>query len=136
MRKQDLYTFLKESGLLDYGSVVTGAQLRELADIEEIEYPAMKADIDRQTLQELAVTDYIRNKLLNEGKYLKGDGESYRVLLPSENAAQVLSYMNSADSKLKRGIKLNNNTPAEYKIPSQDEVRAIMKLESIKKENK
>ena len=54
------------------------------------------------------------------------------MLLPSENAAQVLSYMNSADNKLKRGLKLNKNTPTEYKITSNDEVRAIMKREFIK----
>ena len=52
--------------------------------------------------------------------------------MPSENATQVFSYMESADRKLKRAIKLNKNTPAEHKIPNRDEVRIFMKMDGLK----
>lgn len=128
MDNSDIISQLREEGLLEYGSVISGKKLRHTAGIEEIEYPAMKSEIEQQALQELSVVEYIRNKLLNEGKYIRGSRDSYRILLPSENAAQVLSYMKAADRKLKRGLKLNQNTLPEYKINSQDEVRAIMKM--------
>lgn len=132
MTNIETMTLLREQGYFEYGEVITGYQLRSAFEIEEIEYPAMKHEIDAQSLKELNAVDYIRNRLLNEGKYLKGDRDSYRILLPSENAAQVLSYMNSADNKLKRGLKLNKNTQVQYKINSNDEVRAMMKLSNKK----
>ncbi len=135
MTNLESFIFLRDGGLLDHGSHITGVQLRGVFDIEEIEYPALKEEIDTQALKELSCVDFIRNRLLNEGKYFKGERDGYRILLPSENAAQVLSYMNSADKKLKRGIKLNKNTPTKYKINSNDEVRAILKRESIKDEH-
>ncbi len=134
MTKHDIYSILEEEGYFEYGATIEGQTLRESFDIEEVEYPALKREIDKQQLEELSVTDYIRNKLLNEGKYFKQVRDHYRVLLPSENAAQVLSYMNSADNKLKRGLKLNKNTPSQYKINQNDEVRAIMKQSNIKEQ--
>ncbi len=132
MSNKDAYAQLRELGLLEYGSHIKAELFRELFGIKEVEYPAMRREIQEQELQELSAADYVRNKLLNEGKYLKGTKDGYRILLPSENAAQVLSYMASADRKLKRGLKLNNNTPETFRIDHQDEVRAIMKRESIK----
>jgi hypothetical protein len=82
---------------------------------------------------ELNYASYIRNILLNQGKYFKGERDSYRVLLPSENQGQIMSLTNSASNKLKRAIKLNNNTPSEYKCSNNDNVRMIMQQESIKK---
>ena len=101
-------------------------------NIEEVDYPATRAEIQTASLAELVATDYMRSKLLNRGKYLKGERDSYRVLLPSENAGQVLAYMKAADGKLKRGLKLNRNTPVQYKVNSQDEVRIMMKSDDIK----
>jgi len=126
------YDKLEELGLLDYGSNIEGRVFREAFDIDDIEYPAMKSEIDAQSLELLAASDYVRNKLLNHGKYLKGVRDGYRVLLPSENAGQVMSYVNSASTKLKRGQKLDKNTPAEYQIHSNDKVRMMMKMEDAK----
>ncbi len=136
MSKDLSFKQLKEAGFLEYGAVMESMLFREVFGVEEITYPAERRDIEKQVLEELTCIDYVRNKLLNEGKYIKRDGDIYRVLLPSENAGQVLSYMNSADNKLKKGIKLNTNTPTEYKINANDEVRAIMKRESIKDQTK
>ncbi len=128
------FELLESLGYFEFGAIVEGKTIREAFDIKEISYPAFKREINEQQLQELSATDYIRNKLLNEGKYLKQTKDSYRVLLPSENANQVLSYMSSADNKLKRGLKLNSNTPSQYKINPNDEVRAIMKQDYIKEQ--
>lgn len=130
--KEESFRMLESMGCFEFGVVTKSSVIRRVFDIEEVTYPAMKNEMARQQLAELGATDYIRNKLLNRGKYFKGGSDSYRVLLPSENAAQILSYMSSADRKLKRGLKLNKNTPVEHKINSQDEIRAIMKAEDIK----
>ena len=115
MSKDELFSIFADLGLFEYGAYISGAEFRNLCDIEEIEV-GHRSDFDSQSLKELGFADKVRNRLLNEGKYFKQERDNYRVLLPSENAAQVMSYMNSADNKLKRGIKLNKNTPSQYKI--------------------
>ena len=131
MTNRDVFSILKEKGYLEFGSTISGKILRQLCDIKEVK-KGTKEEFDRMALAELGYVSYIRNMLLNEGKYFKGERSGYRILLPSENSEQVLSYMNSADNKLKRGLKLNKNTPTKYKINSNTEVRAMMKRESIK----
>ena len=132
LSKEECFKLLEEDGWLNYGKTIPTKKIYEAFGIKKIEYPAMRHEIKQQELEELTVTGYIRDKLLNRGMYLKGERDAYRVLLPSENAGQIMSYMNSADRKLKRAIKLNKNTPSEYKIQSQDEVRIFMKMEQIK----
>jgi hypothetical protein len=124
---KSVYEHLKAHDYLEYGSVIPLKLFRDLCGIENIT-TGSKEDFDRVALQELGYAGYIRNKLLNEGKYFKGEKDSYRVLLPSENAGQIMSFMTSADNKLKRGLKLNKNTPPDYRISPNDEVRAFMKL--------
>jgi len=137
LSKDECFKILEDDGWIEYGKTIPREVIFEAFGVEEIEYPAMRYEIKQQELEELAVTSFMRDKLLNRGMYLKGGINSYRILLPSENAGQVLSYMHSADRKLKRALKLNKNTPAGHKIHSQDEVRIFMKQESIKhqKEN-
>lgn len=132
MSNSDNFKLLKGLDCFEYGAVTATSVILDAFGIEPVFYPATKSEIDRLAIQELNATDYIRNRLLNEGKYFKGERDSYRVLIPSENAGQVLAYMKAADGKLKRGLKLNQNTPTAYKVNSQDEVRAVMKAESIK----
>ena len=136
MTKEQSFKLLDSVGAFEYGTTIKTETILNAFGVKQIVYPATKEDIQRYELSELTITGYIRDKLLNSGKYLKGERDSYRVLLPSENAGQVVSYMNSADNKLKRGLKLNNNTPSEYKITSNDEVRAIMKRENCKDEKR
>ena len=134
MDKKELVESLRQMGLLEYGKVIDGNMLRSMAGIY---YPetGTKADFDSASLEELAVTDYIRNVLLNEGKYLKSHREDYRILSPSENSGQVESYMKSADHKLRRAIKLSKNTPVDAGKPKcQNMARAMMKRESISKQ--
>jgi len=131
LSKAECYKILDEQGYFEYGTTIPRSVILDTFGIAEIEYPAMRGEIKQQELEELTVTGYIRDKLLNKGKYFKGEKDAYRVLLPSENASQVMAYMTSADKKLKRAIKLNQNTPMGYKIPNQDEVRLFMKKDQL-----
>jgi hypothetical protein len=124
----DVFKIIESHGYFEFGSVISNELFRMFFAIDEIEYPAMRKEIENQQLNELSAADFCRNKLLNEGKYFKKVGDTYRVLLPSENAQQVLSYMKTADAKLKRGIKLNDRTPTAFRISSNDEARLFMKL--------
>ena len=129
-----VYEQLEAHGYLAYGAVIPIQMFRDFCDIETI-VTGTKKEFDDIALQELNYASYIRNSLLNQGKYFKGERDSYRVLLPSENQGQIMSFTNSASNKLKRAIKLNANTPTEYRCSNQDEVRMIMKRESIRKDN-
>ena len=118
--------------LLEYGSTI---DVKEFRSFFGIKYPeqATKSEFDSLALEELSCADFVRNILLNEGKYFKLDGASYRVLLPSENMHQVELMMKSSDKKLKRAIKLSKNTPAEYKEgASNKEVLARMKIGNLR----
>ena len=132
MSKPDIFEQLRGMGLLDYGKVIDGDLLRHLAGIK---YPEVgtKADFDAPALEELAVVDYMRNRLLAEGKYIKAARRDYRILTPSENAGQVEAYMSSADKKLRRAIKLSSNTPAQRGEKCQNTARIMIKRESINK---
>ena len=71
--------------------------------------------------------------LLREGKYLAGDKDGYKILLPSENRAQVDAYMSQADRKLRRAQTLLRNTPSHTrKQADQTQARIMMKRESIR----
>lgn len=127
---RDLYDYLKTEGLLEYGSVITSEIVHSVLGIE-VPNVGTKAQFDRIALIELAAIDYVRNMLLNSGKYLTGTPSGYRILLPSENAAQVEQYISSADKKLNRALKLCRNTPrAAGEMPDQIEARILMKQSS------
>lgn len=128
---KELLTALRGRGLLEYGSVIKGEEVR---DILGIEYPEVgtKKDFDEVALAELGAVDYVRNILLGEGKFIASHQGDYRILLPSENKRQVDAYMQQADRKLRRARKLSSNTPpAESYTPSANhDVRLAMKIGS------
>lgn len=126
-----VYEQLDAMGLLEYGSVIDGDMLRRMAGISCPEV-GTRADFEAAQLEELGVVDAIRRDLLTQGKYLKAERTNYRVLTPSENAAQVESYMRSADAKLKRAITLSKNTPKlEDEAQCNRMARALVKRDSI-----
>lgn len=129
---RELYNALSEAGLLEYGSVIMSDFVHDVLGIE-IPATASKAEFDRLSLIELAAVDYVRNILLGQGKYLTGTDSGYRVLLPSENAAQVELYIASADKKLTRALKLSRNSPVvNSAAPDQTEARILMKRAGMK----
>tara|TARA_R110000868_G_scaffold300530_1_gene560956 strand:- start:252 stop:677 length:426 start_codon:yes stop_codon:yes gene_type:complete len=124
---RDLYDALEDDGLLEYGSIIPSEMVHRVLGLE---VPAIgtKAQFDRLSLLELAAMDYVRNILLNSGKYLTATPSGYRILLPSENAAQVEQYISSADKKLNRALKLCRTTPViSDGMPDQIEARILMK---------
>jgi len=110
MTGKDLLSILRQRGLTQYGATFTGKQVRQWLGIS-VPKIAQKATFDAIALRELSAIDYCRDQLLGEGMYLKGDGPNYRILLPSENMAQVEAYEKSAGNKLKRAAKLARSTP-------------------------
>ena len=128
---KDFYAWFVGNGYAAYGAEVSEDVVRSFLGLE---YPEManKKVYDTLTLIELGYIDYVRNMLLNEGKYLTNSRGIYRVLLPSENAAQVDRYISGANKRLTRALKLSKNTPAEHKKPNDDtDVRIALKQKSI-----
>ena len=127
-----LYRVLQEAGLLEYGSRIEGELIREQLGIQ-MPRTGTKEQFDQIALRELTAVDFIRTLLLREGKYLAGDKGGYKILLPSENRAQVDAYMSQADRKLRRAQTLLRNTPScTHKQVDQTEARIMMKRESIR----
>ena len=129
---KELHHTLKEAGLLEYGSHIPGEAVREVLGLEMPEI-GTKAQFDAVALKELQAIDYVRNILLSEGKYLAGAPGGYRVLLPSENKAQVDSYMAQADRKLRRAQKLSRSMPTQnISQVDQTDARIMLKRDSIR----
>lgn len=104
---------------LTYGSIIPASDIRELAGIIIPERGTFK-EFQQAQLDELQLVSTIRDHLLNQGMYLKREGEQYRVLLPSENAQQVKRMNESASRKYKRALLLEKLTPKESGEPKQN----------------
>ena len=131
-RGKCLIQWLRNAHLDEYGSVILGDDIRKVIGIE---YPEVgtRSQFDSLSLAELAAVDYARNILLGEGKYLTQQNGDYRILLPSENARQINLYMQHADKKLKRALKLSRNSPLlDTHKQDNTSARILMKRESIK----
>ena len=126
---KDLFFHLKDQGLLEYGSHISGDLVRGFLGLKYPEY-GTKRDFDAVTLAELGAIQYIRNQLLNEGKYLANVQGDYRICLPSENKRQADAYLASANRKLRRAQKLVMNTPPsdQYQPANDTNVRVAMRL--------
>ena len=137
MAKLDLYRdflqYLIDEGLTEFGAVIPKQMVYDLLGVE-VPATGTQRQFNEIALTELAAIDYVRNHLLNEGKYLAGTTTGYRVLLPSENAIQVESYISQADKKLARALRLSRNTPkpADNLRDEQQEARVLMRQEGIR----
>jgi len=125
---------LDKMGLIKYGSVITGELIRGMAGIELPE-TGTRDQFKDAALKELTITDYIRGKLISKGMYLHATKGDYRILSPSENKDQVLAYMKSADGKLKRGIRLYDNTPKQY-LDNNIKTRIHLRQDSINEQKR
>jgi hypothetical protein len=131
-RLRDVYDTLDRAGLFDFGAVIPRGMVYDLLGLDVPEV-ASKAVFDRIAMVELQTLDYCRNILLGHGKYLCGVPSGYRVLLPSENKAQVDAYMESADRKLERALKLSRNSPKASHLPDQTEARIMMRRKGYRR---
>lgn len=137
MSKQgrDLLDYMRSTGLDEYGSVISAVDVRSILGIE-LPNVATQGEFNSLQLEELGAVDYVRNALLNDGKYFKSNGQAYRVLLPSENHEQVMLYMSSAEKKLKRAIKLEKNTPETSVSNGKQSSRALLQIRHIQSKKK
>lgn len=126
----EVYEHLEKNGMLEYGSVIEAEKIRELSGIY-LPKVGTQGEFKEAALKELNVTDFIRGRLIPKGKYFASAGSKYRVLMPSENSEQVKKYMKSADSKLKRAIRLHDNTPKDFK-EEMNGLRIYTRREGIK----
>lgn len=129
---KDLYSFMELKGLLEFGSVITGDVVLKVLKVEYPKIGTREAfrDLD---LFVLSAIDNVRQKLLNEGKYLAQSGGNYRILLPSENRSQCSKYIAAAQRKLKKSLRLSVNTPVgDYPSLHDMTARAHIKLDSIR----
>jgi hypothetical protein len=127
---------LREHGLTEYGAAFHGDRARLWLGLAMPE-TGTKADFDNIALKELSAIDYCRNVLLDEGKYLSQDGQGYRILLPSENRAQVNAYMDHARNKMRRAQKLLRSMPTldtdSTDYAANMEARIQMKIDGLKR---
>lgn len=131
-KADDLLQHLKTLGLLQYGAVIEREVVHEFLGVT---MPALgtRAEFDAVSLAELSATGAVRDALLREGKYLAATRTGYRVLLPSENKAQIDAYMASARRKLNRAQKLNRTTPVAHNHQAdQTEARILMQQEGLR----
>lgn len=128
-----LMAYLTDHHLTDYGQVILADDVRSVLGIK-IPKIGTQQQFRDLALAELTAIDYCRNILLGKGKYLTQRGGDYRILLPSENARQIDTYMSQADRKLKRALKLSKSTQQEAtnQHPDNTNVRIMMKREAIK----
>jgi hypothetical protein len=73
---------------------------------------ASPADLTRYELARLDSLNDVRNRLLDEGKYLAQEGRHIRVYLPSENEGAIRRYESDGSAKLDRARRLAASTPS------------------------
>lgn len=127
-----LMAYLTANDLTEYGAVILTDDVRQVLGLV-IPKMGTQRQFRDLALAELTAVDYCRNILLGKGKYLTQRDGDYRILLPSENARQVESYMAQADKKLKRALKLTKSTQQVInQAPENTSIRIMMKREAIK----
>lgn len=122
---ENVFKTLNDQGLLEYGATFTAEYFKQLCGIVEPKTGTRK-DFESIALAELSAIDFIRNVLIQNGRYIKKDGDSYRVLLPSENAKQADLMRESARKKLKKAKSLETNTPTESVVKHQTSTQSMI----------
>lgn len=131
---RDLLEYMKACGKTEYGSVTTELEIHNLLGLHEPEKGTRK-EFQDVALTVLAATDYVRNVLLGEGKYLTSSNRDFRIVLPSETRKYVMTYVSSADKKLKRALKLSRNMPSiDTDPPSSTTGDILLKQEHLRLE--
>lgn len=129
---RDLLKVLADKGLLEYGSVIPRELVHQVIGVRMPEI-GTKAQFDAVALAEISAIDYCRNYLLGHGKYLGGTPTGYQIWLPSDNRKQIDLYMESANRKLSRALKLSRNSPSMANTqPDQLEARIHLKMQNTR----
>lgn len=131
---ETLLEFLNSKNLLSYGAVFDKALVQEFLGIDLPEF-ATKATFDEASLEELKAIGQIREHLIGQGMYIKGDGQAYRILLPSENIHQVEIMLAASRKKTRRAERLLVNSPLKSSARQRDSqaARILMMKDSQEK---
>jgi hypothetical protein len=140
---ESVFNALTNEGVFEYGAMIHKEELLKYFGIQplsedeanKLSFTAIKTRIQEDALQELAVTDFIRDRLLDEGKYFYRNGKMYCVALPSQNSEKADAYLKSAQRKIKRASRLLANTPKEVSSNSkQQQSRLLMTAVSAQRQ--
>lgn len=127
-----LYDTLDSLGCFEYGGTFTREEVIGLLRVKYIK-KGTRADFQTMDLAELAGVGYIRNVLINQGKWIKLTGDHYRVLTPSENADQIESFLSRGRRAFNKANKLAKSTPPEYfKAIDQTKAKIAARIKSSK----
>lgn len=130
---RELLATLSDAGLLGYGAVVPRSVVHDTLGIRVPE-TAPKRVYDALAVREVSAVDYVRAQLLNAGKFFAETPDGYRVLLPSENVGQIERYIEHADRKLARALKLSRMSPVNAQnAADQTEARILFKRDGARR---
>jgi len=130
---RNLFVALQEAGMIEYGSFIPGVFVRAVLGLDMPD-TGTKKEFDSIALAELGAVDNVRETLLNQGMYIAGSGDGYRILTPAENSGQVDRYLGHAQNKIRRARKLERTSPAMTGgKPSQLKARMMMAERSANK---
>lgn len=129
---------------LDYGTVVSLDVFGEwfsLIRVEDLDLEAMTLSELRNAIQTeelafLSAYGAMNEELLKLGRCLVRNGQSYRVLLPSENKERADKYFNDARNKAKKGEQLLRNTPSRYMEKDNSASRLMIMQDRAKRRGK
>lgn len=126
---ETLYETLRDNAELEYGATFSRTRVLSIMGIEAVEYGTQK-EFQEQELAELSGIGYVRNILINHGKWIIRKGETYRVLQPSENGSQIDAFMRSGSNAYLKASKLAKSTEPKYLV-EHDQLAA--KIQSRRK---
>jgi hypothetical protein len=130
---ETLFDHLYDQDLLGYGSRFRRAIVWDFLDMVDLQVKT-RQEHKAFELKELAAITPVREILLHQGKYLKQDGDFYRVFLPSENARKIAGYYRSAQGKVLRGQILSATTPTQPGEVSTTDAKIAMRLDAMERE--
>ena len=126
--------------MMPYGHVIhrkallklLGVVITDDADLIGTSPAHIRSVAKHEEFAELSAVTPLRFALLAKGRYLKKDGEAYRVLLPSENTAVAANMLDTANGKIKRANLLLRNTPVQPQDKTNSLSRAAIAQARLK----
>lgn len=127
---REIFNDLLESKMFDWGNVIPEKDMLKILNIEKPLYGTYET-FKEYELKVLSAIGFFRDQLINQGKYLAYDKGDYRVLLPNQNLKKIIGLYQSADRRLRKGIKLATKTQPKTKELDDIKTLSILKRNSI-----
>lgn len=113
----------QNGSIFDYGGSIGELEFRALFGLSTmtdqqftdaskgLDKRSVKKLLEVEQLEELSVSDAVRNVLLDQGKYFYKKLDRYHVALPSQTNGVIAKYQAKASRALKRADRLASNAP-------------------------